>query len=206
MWRGRPTTLGRVDEWTALALAAQGGDQVSFATLVRRSQPDVWRLCAHLAGRNRADDLTQETFLRVWTALPRYRQQASVRTWLLAIARNTAIDGLRAASRRPVGVELVDEPASSAAPDPAGLVTTERLLATLAPDRRLALFLTQILGLSYVEAAAVCEVPVGTIRSRVARARQQMVAALGADDGEAVDDRGAADGADRTAASDLPGT
>jgi len=177
-----------VDEWTRLALAAQGGDQVALAALVRRSQPDVWRLCAHLAGRSRADDLTQETFLRMWTALPRYRQQASVRTWLLAIARNTAIDGLRAASRRPQVVELVDDPAGSVSPDPAGLVTTERLLATLAPDRRLALFLTQILGLSYVEAAAVCEVPVGTIRSRVARARQQLVAALGADDGPEVDD------------------
>ncbi len=122
----------------------------------------------------------------MWTALPRaYRQQASVRTWLLAIARNTAIDGLRAASRRPVGVELVEDHAGSVAPDPAGLVTTERLLASLPPDRRLALVLTQILGRPYAEAAAVCDVPVGTIRSRVARGRQQLVAALGADDGDA---------------------
>jgi len=191
-----------VDEWTTLALAAQGGDQAAFAALVRRSQPDVWRLCAHLAGRRRADDLTQETFLRVWTALPRYRRQASVRTWLLAIARNTAIDALRAASRRPVSVELVDDPTASATPDPAGLVTTERLLATLAPDRRLALFLTQILGLSYMEAAAVCDVPVGTIRSRVARARRQLVAALGAGEG---DEPGEAGADEPEAGGDRPG-
>jgi RNA polymerase sigma-70 factor (ECF subfamily) len=197
-----------VDEWTRLALAAQGGDQAAFAALVRRSQPDVWRLCAHLAGRGRADDLTQETFLRVWTALPRYRQQASVRTWLLAIARNTAIDGLRAASRRPVGVELVDDHTGSVAPDPAGLVTTERLLASLPPDRRLALFLTQILGLSYGEAAAVCDVPVGTIRSRVARGRQQLVIALGADEGDERDEGaepGVAGGPDPGDADDRPG-
>jgi RNA polymerase sigma-70 factor (ECF subfamily) len=169
-----------VDELTQLALAAQSGDEPALTALVRRTQPDVWRLCAHLAGRARADDLTQETFLRAWRSLSRYRAQASVRTWILAIARNTAIDALRAAGRRPATVVLVGDP-GEAAPDPAGVVTTERLLAGLDPDRRLAVFLTQLLGLSYAEAAQICGVPIGTIRSRVARAREELAGDLGAE-------------------------
>lgn len=172
-----------MDDATRLALAAQRGDEEALAALIRCTQPDVWRLCAHLTGRERADDLTQETFLRAWRSLPRFQAESSVRTWLLAIARHAAIDALRAARRRPVTVAVSDQeagaPPSPSAPDPAALVTTEALLAGLDPDRRLALFLTQLLGLSYAEAADVCGVPVGTIRSRVHRGRQDLAGGLG---------------------------
>ena len=165
-----------MDEATRLALAAQAGDEHALAALIRRLQPDVWRFCAHLAGRRRADDLTQETFLRAWRSLPRYQAKASIRTWILAIARHAVVDALRAEGRRPsTPVDVVEPPA---APSPAGLVTTEQLLAGLDPDRRTALFLTQILGLPYAEAAAVAGVPIGTIRSRVARGREDLAAAL----------------------------
>jgi RNA polymerase sigma-70 factor (ECF subfamily) len=164
-------------ELTRLALAAGRGDEEALASFIRQAQGDVWRLCAHLAGADRADDLTQETFLRAWRALPRFRAEAGARTWLLAIARNTAIDALRASARRPVTAALEPD-AGPAVADPADLVTTSRLLATLEPDRRLALFLTQVLGLSYLEAAGVCGVPIGTIRSRVARARDDLASRL----------------------------
>jgi RNA polymerase sigma-70 factor (ECF subfamily) len=171
-----------VDDLTQLALAAQQGDDRALAALIRATQGDVWRVCAHVAGAQAADDLAQETFLRAWRSLPRYEARASVRTWLLVIARRTAIDGLRAAGRRPAEPS-VDVPT----PDHAGLVTTEHVFAGLDPERREALFLTQLLGLSYAEAAAVCGVPVGTIRSRVFRGREDMVAALRAPPDEAGD-------------------
>jgi len=183
-----------VDELTQLALAARAGDEEALAALIRRTQADVWRLCAHLAGHGRADDLTQETFLGMWRSLGRYRAQSSARTWLLTIARYTAVDALRAARRRPENATLLDDVVDRSAPvaDPADLVTIERLVAALDPDRRLALVLTQILGLSYAEAAAVCAVPVGTIRSRVARGRTDLLARLGCDDADERD--GIADG------------
>jgi RNA polymerase sigma-70 factor (ECF subfamily) len=168
-----------VDDLTELALAAQAGDDRSLAALIRATQADVWRLCAHLAGRHRADDLTQETFLRAWRSLPRFRARSGVRGWLLAIARNTSVDALRAAARRPQLAGDRPLPAAPAEPDHAAHVTTEVLLASLEPDRRLAIFLTQLLGLSYAEAAVVCGVPVGTIRSRVARGRQDLAGSLG---------------------------
>jgi RNA polymerase sigma-70 factor (ECF subfamily) len=175
-----------MDDLTALAAAAQQGDHDALAALVRRTQADVWRLCAHIAGRERADDLTQETFIRVWRSLPTFEARSGIRTWLLAIARHTAIDGLRAASRRPTVAALpADDAAALTVASPAGLVTTELLLAGLDPDRRTALWLTQILGLSYEEAATVCDVPVGTIRSRVARARADLAAQLGLINSEA---------------------
>ena len=164
-----------MDDLTQLALAARGGDDTAFAALVRRLQPDVWRLAAHLTGEHRADDLTQEVFVQVWRALPRYRAEAGVRTWALAITRHVAVDALRAAARRPVAV-AGDHDASVA--DHAGVVTAAALFDHLSPERRTALFLTQILGLSYAEAAEVAGVPVGTIRSRVARGREDLVAEL----------------------------
>ena len=175
------TVEGVTEDLTGLALAARDGDEEALTVLIRHTQADVWRLCAHLAGRHRADDLTQETFIRAWRALPRYEARASVRTWLLAIAHNTAVDALRAARRRPETTAWPEDGAGlDVAPvaDPAGVVTAEQLLAGLDPDRRLALFLTQLLGLSYAQAADICSVPVGTIRSRVSRGRQDLAQRL----------------------------
>jgi RNA polymerase sigma-70 factor (ECF subfamily) len=167
-----------VDDLTGLVLAAQRGESAALAALIRQAQPDVWRLCSSVAGRHRADDLTQETFVRAWRALPRYEARASGRTWLLAIARNTSIDALRTAQRRPLTTPLQPEVHDHAAPDASGSLATRDAFARLEPDRRTALFLTQVLGLSYAEAAHVCDVPVGTIRSRVWRAREDLAAAL----------------------------
>jgi RNA polymerase sigma-70 factor (ECF subfamily) len=166
-----------VDEISRLAIAARDGHDAALAEVIRRTQADVWRLCAHMAGRERADDLTQETFVRAWRSLSRFEARASFRTWVLTIARHTAIDALRAAARRPTTAALVPE-THPVEPDPADIVTTNDLFAGLDPDRRMALLLTQLLGLSYEEAAAVCGVAVGTIRSRVSRGREDMVARL----------------------------
>src|SRR4051794_18980263 len=163
-----------------LARAAAAGDRVALAAFVRRSQPEVWRLCARLGDRDVADDLTQEVYLRAIPALERFRADASARTWLLQIARHVCADHARRQTRGRVRLaRLVQRfDAAGLVEDPSGERDLEDLVAALSPDRREAFVLTQVTGLSYAEAADVCEVPIGTIRSRVARARADLLAAL----------------------------
>ncbi|MEA3020716.1 MAG: polymerase sigma-70 factor, subfamily [Actinomycetota bacterium] len=156
---------------TSLALAARDGDRVALTAFVRQSQAEVWRVCRRLGDLESADDLTQEVYARAITALPRFRGESSARTWLLSIARHVAADRVRANRRR--GRDIA-EPAPDA-PDHASLDAVERLIAGLDDDRRAAFVLTQVLGLSYAETAEVCGVPIGTVRSRVARARDELI-------------------------------
>jgi RNA polymerase sigma-70 factor (ECF subfamily) len=164
-----------VDEITSAALRARRGDATSAAEFVRATQADVWRLCVNMGSRNTADDLTQETYARAFASLHRFAGRSSARTWLLAIARRVCADAVRAAMKARA------LPADGLAPvgDPAESVTLRALLDCLDADRREAFVLTQLVGLSYAEAADVCGCPVGTIRSRVARARDQLVEGFG---------------------------
>jgi RNA polymerase sigma-70 factor (ECF subfamily) len=169
-----------MDELTRLLHAAQAGDRLALAAFVRRSQAEVWRLCAHLVDRQAADDLTQDVYLRAWAALPGWRWEASARTWLLAIARHTCAQAIRRRHRRRLLTLHVGTASGDAEviPDPAEAVMLDQLIARLEPQRRAAFVLTQLLGLSYAEAAEVCGCPVGTIRSRVARARVDLLEGL----------------------------
>jgi RNA polymerase sigma-70 factor (ECF subfamily) len=168
---------------TALALEAVRGDQRSFEAWIRATQADVWRFIAHLAGSEVADDLTQETYARAVTALARFAGRSSVRTWLLSIARRVVVDHFRARSVRPrsggpdweTAVEA--ESARRAGAGFEDLVELGLLLDGLDPERREAIVLTQLLGYSYAEAAEVCDCPLGTVRSRVARAREDLLTA-----------------------------
>ncbi|MCB1015377.1 MAG: sigma-70 family RNA polymerase sigma factor [Acidimicrobiales bacterium] len=164
------------DALTELALRARAGDRVALSDFVRATQDDVWRVCAHLASPAQADDLAQEVYVRALRALPRFRAESSARTWLLAIARHTAIDAVRAAMRRRRLLARAPVPEDEA--DRTGDTDLTELVAALDPDRRSAFVLTQIAGCSYEEAAEICDCPVGTIRSRVARARGELVEAL----------------------------
>jgi RNA polymerase sigma-70 factor, ECF subfamily len=180
-----------MDELTATARAAARGDRAALAALVQRTQEDVWRLCAHLVDPAAADDLAQETYLRAIPGLRKFRGDAPVRTWLLAIARRVcaAEIGIRSRDRQlaarlaamPPGVMRQQEP------EPSAQAAAGLLIAALDPDRRAAFVLTQMLGCSYAEAAAICDCPVGTIRSRVARAREDLVAMTADADAPAAD-------------------
>ena len=170
-----------MDELERIAADAAGGDPLAAAALVRATQSDVWRLCAALGDRASADDLTQETYLRAFGSLHRFENRSSVRTWLLSIARHVCADAVRARRRR--RLTLVRDDAdletllrqNSADDAVAEGATVADLLARLDPDRREAFVLTQLMGLPYAEAAEVAGCPVGTIRSRVARARADLV-------------------------------
>jgi RNA polymerase sigma-70 factor (ECF subfamily) len=165
---------------TALADAAARGDRDALTALIRATQRDVMRFLSRLADRHDVEDLTQETFLRAVRALPSFAGRSSVRTWLFAIARRVAADSVRDSARRPRLADLTDWQ-SVPAPERDSFeeqLALHDLLAGLSPDRREAFVLTQMAGLSYAEAAEVCGCPVGTIRSRIARAREDLVAAM----------------------------
>ncbi|MGC5019265.1 sigma-70 family RNA polymerase sigma factor [Micromonospora sp. DT47] len=162
---------------TAWALAAGRGDPVALAAFVRATQPQTWRFLRHLLASAETDDLVQETYLRAIRGLPRFAGRSTARTWLFGIARRVAADHLRSTARRPttVALDAWDPPAAARFEN---TVVLDALLRQLPAERREAFVATQILGLSYAEAAQVCDCPVGTIRSRVARAREGLMAAL----------------------------
>jgi RNA polymerase sigma-70 factor (ECF subfamily) len=174
-----------MDELQRTAADAAAGDPLAAAALVRQTQSDVWRLCAALGDPNSADDLTQETYLRAFGSLHRFEGRSSVRTWLLTIARRVCADAVRSRRRRRLtlvrdvaDLENLGAKAGGDADHGAEGAAVADLLARLEPDRREAFVLTQLLGLPYAEAAEVAGCPVGTIRSRVARARNDLVQAL----------------------------
>lgn len=170
---------------TGLALAAGRGDRGALDQFIRATERDVWRTVAFLADPGSADDLTQETYLRVIGALPRFAGRSSARTWLLSIARRVVVDQIRRNQARPRTTSQLDLEGLLSTSHGArfeDVIEVRMLLDALESDRRDALILTQVLGLSYAEAAEVCGCPLGTIRSRVARAREDLIAAARRDD------------------------
>lgn len=170
-----------MDDLTAGALRAVAGDPAALSDFVRVAQPDVWRLCAFLVDTASADDLTQDVFARAIAALPSFRGDASARTWVLTITYRTCADELRRRRRRRVLQARLTTSTRPAVADPDESIGVSELIAALQPAERSALVLTQLLGLRYRDAAAVLGVPVGTVRSRVARARRQLIGELDED-------------------------
>jgi RNA polymerase sigma-70 factor (ECF subfamily) len=174
-------TGGDDDQITHLAKSAGRGDRVALSQFIQATQRDVWRMIAYLTDSASADDLTQETFLRAMGSLPRFTGRSTARTWLLSIARRVVVDQIRYNTSRPRTVRVAD------VDDALGqgrrgsrienIVEIRILLDGLDAERREALVLTQVLGLSYAEASKVCGCPIGTIRSRVARARDDLLRA-----------------------------
>jgi RNA polymerase sigma-70 factor, ECF subfamily len=185
------TVRGSDEELARLTSAAAAGDADALGELVRATQGDVWRFIAHLAGVQSADDLTQETYLRALRSLPTFGRRAPVRVWLLAIARHVVATHFdQAAREQRRRRRLVAQPADPAGADPGEALALGELVESLSREHRDAFVLTQVLGLSYAQAATVCGCPVGTIRSRVARARERLVVGYAAD---------SADGAEKPA-------
>ena len=167
-----------MDLLTRLACNAKAGDAVALERFVVESQAEVWRLCARLVGPDAADEVTQDTYLRAIPALSAFRQEASARTWLLSIARRACADLIRQRQRRRRLLTRITANASSGSVELESSASSDELVARLDPERREAFILTQEFGLSYAEAAEVCACPIGTIRSRVSRARSDLLEML----------------------------
>ena len=165
--------MAGIDSLRPLLEAAVEGDNVALGELIRRTQPDVWKLCVALGSRGEEEDLVQETYLRAIAAAATFRGEAPVRAWLLSIGRNVCADHVRKRQRQRRLLERLLPLASDSVVPPGERI--DDLLAGLDVDRREAFVLTQMLGLSYEETAVVLDCPIGTIRSRVARARTDLI-------------------------------
>jgi RNA polymerase sigma-70 factor (ECF subfamily) len=160
-------------------LQARAGDRTAYASLVRRYQDRVHRFILRMVGsREEAMDLTQDTFIKAWQALPAWRPEARFHTWLFRIASNTAMDALR--RRRTVEWVPLDDQfdTASESPDPQAqheskqrLKAMDAAIARLPAEQREAILLREVEDLSYAEIAAATGVNEGTVKSRLARAR-----------------------------------
>jgi RNA polymerase sigma-70 factor (ECF subfamily) len=165
-----PETIGR----------ARAGDLRAFESLVRSCQADVWRFAYHLTrNRTSADDVTQETFLRMFRALGTYRgDQAKFSSWLLRITRNCATDLFRK-SRREEPREGVGATAVGPGGTPEDRIQIWEALRALPQDLREPFVVIEVLGYDYREASTILDVKVGTLKSRMHRARAALMEALG---------------------------
>jgi RNA polymerase sigma-70 factor, ECF subfamily len=167
------------------------GDAAAFRTLVERYQDRVYALCVALAGSD-GEDLTQETFVRVHGALGGFDADGPARlgAWILTIARRLCTDRARYTRRRPtVALDVV--PLGDGAPGADAQLEQARqarrlrqAIAALPDDQRAVVALQLWDGLEYDEIAAIERVPVGTVRSRLARAKEALKRALGVEDEE----------------------
>lgn len=161
------------------------GDHEAFNEIMRLHEDRVFSVCLRILGnRESALDAAQETFLAAFRKAGQFRGGSAVGTWIYRIAVNTCYDQLRKARRRliePLSPHL--DPADHSESDrmeAAGMrPEIQAALASLPPDFRAAVILSDIEGMSLPEAAAILEVPVGTVKSRVFRGRRLLAARLG---------------------------
>lgn len=176
-------TTGQDD--AALLAKVVEGDHDAFATLMRRHEDRVFAVCVRIMGnRTAALDATQETFLTLYRKASQYRATAAVGTWLYRISVNTCYDLLRKERRRPSeAMPSYLDPADPRAEDDYTSVelrpSVEAALATLTPDFRAVVVLSDIEGMSLPEVAEALDIPVGTVKSRLFRARRQLAGVLG---------------------------
>jgi RNA polymerase sigma-70 factor, ECF subfamily len=159
---------------------ARSGDLIAFASLIRDAQADVWRFAYHLT-RNRAmaDDVTQEAFLRAFRSIRAYRGQSKFSSWILRIARNCAIDAYRRTQREaPMPAEATERAVASQTGASDERLRIEAAIRQLPLDLREPFVVIEVLGFTYLEASTVLGVKVGTVKSRMFRARAALVRAL----------------------------
>ena len=176
-----------------LASLSKSGDLAPFNRLVERYRGQVFNLTARVLGdRAAAEDATQETFISAYQAIGRFRG-GSFRAWLFRIATNQSYDYIRASRRR--REDSLDQsmespgftpPASDASPEKEALrgelrAAIEHAILSLPPDQRTVLVLVDVQGFSYDEAAQAAGVSVGTVKSRMSRARARVRDLLSAD-------------------------
>lgn len=171
-----------------LVLKVQRGDKKAFDVLVLKYQHKVAKLIMrYIRDPSEALDVTQEAFLKAYRALPGFRGESAFYTWLYRIAINTAKNYLVAARRRPLDYDLDPQDPEqyetqsrlSDGDTPEGMLLSEEIRETvnraieyLPDDLRTAIILREVDGMSYEEIAKTMECPVGTVRSRIFRARE----------------------------------
>jgi RNA polymerase sigma-70 factor (ECF subfamily) len=172
---------------------AQKGETRAFELLVRKYQHKLVQLVSRLVGEADAPDVAQEAFVKAYRALPGFRGQSAFYTWLYRIAINAAKNHLVSRARRPAGqdIDIADAEQFGHAGQLSDCETPESnllaeeiknkvtgVIAKLPADLRQAIVLRELEGLSYEEIAEVMECPIGTVRSRIFRARESIDAVV----------------------------
>jgi RNA polymerase sigma-70 factor (ECF subfamily) len=173
-----------LDDATLVA-AAQGGDRAALDHLLRRHVDFVHAVCARLVGNpTDAADATQEALIAIARGIARFDGRSAVRTWMYRVATNACFDELRRRGRRPA--PGLPEQVADRSPDRPSMASsvTDRLvlddaLGALAEDFRAAVVLRDVLGMDYADIASTLGVPIGTVRSRIARGRAALAEHLG---------------------------
>lgn len=186
--------LDRSDE--QLVDAARRGDAAAMDALLRRHYDRVHAVCRRIAGSTRdADDAAQEALIKIVRHLDRFDGRSSFGTWAYRIATNTSLDELRKRKRRPQLHVVHDDDRDGAPAEPvddlshrhidavADRMAIDDALAELPEEFHAPVVLRDVAGLDYAEIAAELGVPIGTVKSRIARGRKLLVARLGNRDG-----------------------
>lgn len=174
-----------------LVARARSGSLEAFGSLVERHRDVVYRVAARIVGAHNAADVSQDAFLRAFNRLYRFRGEGPFRAWLLQITHNAALR--EAGLRRPEPVDLEQD--SVGDPEPSGpdrtpaatlerrerrerLERLERKISLLSPNHRSVLVLRDVEGLSYEDIASITEFPLGSVKGRLHRARNELIELL----------------------------
>jgi RNA polymerase sigma-70 factor, ECF subfamily len=157
---------------------AKAGDADAFEELVRLYLPHVYRFTLRLLRDVQgAEDATQDAFLNAYRGLPRFRWRSKFSTWLFSIAHNCAIESTRRSARQDRALRELGTPRSSA-PDPSLRVALDAAIDALPDDLRRGFVTVEVFGFTYPEAAAILGWPIGTLKSRMHRARKHLIHSL----------------------------
>lgn len=173
---------------SALVAAAQAGDRGALDQLIRRHYDRIHAVCRRITG-NEADalDASQEALIAVVRGLPRFDGRSAFSTWVYRIATNASLDELRRRKRRPLHVVRDDDLPAREPVDPGSDAPFERLaeraaletaLLEVPEDFRVAVVLRDVADLDYQEIADTLGLPIGTVKSRIARGRGMLAAAM----------------------------
>ena len=183
--------MSEPDDDAALVTAAQGGDRDALDRLLRLHHDRVYAVCRRLTGSSSdAADATQEALIAIVRGLPRFDGRARFATWAYRVATNACLDELRRRRRRPpLAAEPVDETTGvTGEPGVGGAEArvTDRMaidaaLAQLPDEFRIPVVLRDLADLDYGEIAETLSIPVGTVKSRIARGRAQLARLLSDD-------------------------
>lgn len=176
---GDESDAGRDED---LARRAALGERAALETLLARHVDQIHAVCRRVLGHPEdALDATQEALIAITRGINRFDGRSRFTTWMYRVATNAALDEARRRRRRPIASEHAGDIASVADPTAAvdARLDVDAALATLPPDYRAAVALRDLAGLDYAEIAAVLRIPIGTVRSRIARGRATLADRLG---------------------------
>ena len=172
----------------ALALAARAGDRTALERLLHAHADRMHAVCRRILGNpDDALDATQEAMIAVARGITRFDGSARISTWIYRVTTNAALDELRRRKRRPLPAEaqITADPTGDATGAVDARLDIDAALASLPDDFRVAVVLRDLCDLDYAESAEALNVPIGTVRSRIARGRAALEAWFGEPDADA---------------------